>query len=73
MKKRPTNPSPAALAESAWSGVASKDELAELEEYELTDDDDPGYRRKSPFVCICSDEQLARGGFTGGCKVHGLV
>lgn len=58
------------LAVAAWDavmGMASPDVLADLDQYVLTDDG--GY--EVPRVCICPPDLLARGGYKGGCPVHG--
>jgi hypothetical protein len=60
------------LAAAAWSvvmGNATDKVREDMAEYELTDDDGYELRRR----CICPPDLLARGGFKGGCGVHGFV
>lgn len=61
------------LAVTAWNAVmgsATADELADLDEYEVTAD---GYGLAETRECTCPPELAARGGFSSRCPVHGSM
>lgn len=59
----------ASLAWDAVMGMASAEQLADLDEYVLTDGG--GYELADTDACICPPDLVARGGFKSGCPVHG--
>jgi hypothetical protein len=57
----------AVAADSAAWGEASESIIADLDEYELTDD---GFQLRRD--CACPTDLRARGGFRSSCPVHGV-
>lgn len=60
----------AAVAWDAVMGAASPDQLADLDEYVLTDDGGYEIEVGDGGECNCPPDLVARGGFRSGCPVH---